>query len=680
MIIQKRLIKSFYFFVLLFFAYQAVAQDIDGVPDDLPDLPDDFSLGELLNLDITTATRTTRKFTETPATMRVFTKEDIKRNNWEYLSELLNSVDGFLFVNGSVYTFGQVRGIPDTTGTGNRMICMLDGISINWKLNNGMLDWNLDMAERVEVVVGPASPLYGADAYQGVVNIITEPIESKDKSDVSIKTRDKTDSSNMSVTAGSNETYISNLLIKKSADNFSLMLNLKGKSGDGIKVSGRKAYPEMYFTDNESSYRKPSNAHLNLKYKNLSGYYSFNNLDIGLGTYAVNRGKSPYELYNHNYGLKYSFDITDNIKSILKIYGGNRGFDEKDTYLSVYTFPPEFKMYITQKERFVGVEETLKYINPDFADITVGFQYENQALTDLHRHMNIVSGEYTDTYNVDITAGYLQIEKYITPAFYTIAGLRFDHNSEFDDVFNPRGGIVYSLGEESKLKFMYGEAFRAPKIYELYTTAPAASLIPNPDLDPEKLKTFEIAFNTFLFEKKLWTEGVLYYNEMSDMISSVNIGEGLTQYQNTSDATSKGLNLKLIHKYKFIRTTLGYTYNISEDEDGNDLANTNNHSVAAEIQAEPLNDLFLTLKGFYYDDFYMPESNPYYPKLDGFTRVDLSVLKEGFIFKNFDIGLRVDNIFDEDAGYPGVRGGNIPFSGRLLYTGRAFYAKVTYNF
>jgi len=135
----------------------------------------DLSIEELADLPVISATKTERKRSETPATVRVVTAKEIKERGYLTLEEALADLPGIQFRNIQGFnSYVFMRGIPNQN---NLILLMIDGIQVN-ELNSGGFygggQYNLSIVERIEVVYGPASALYGTNAVSGVINIITK--------------------------------------------------------------------------------------------------------------------------------------------------------------------------------------------------------------------------------------------------------------------------------------------------------------------------------------------------------------------------------------------------------------------------------------------------------------------------------------------------------------------------
>ena len=137
-----------------------------------------MSLEELMNVDVSTAAKVSQKMKETPATVRIITADQIRERGYFTLEQALADLPGFQFrnINGfNSYCF--MRGLPSQN---NLILLLVDGIQIN-ELNSGGFygggQFDLADTERIEVVYGPASALYGTNAVSGIINIITRKPE-----------------------------------------------------------------------------------------------------------------------------------------------------------------------------------------------------------------------------------------------------------------------------------------------------------------------------------------------------------------------------------------------------------------------------------------------------------------------------------------------------------------------
>lgn len=138
-----------------------------------------FSLDSLLNIKISAASKYLQKISEIPASVTIITSDEISRYGYQELSEVLNSIKGFYISYDRNYSYLGVRGFSRPTDFNNRILLMLNGHSMNENIYGAAyigtdLGINLKSVERIEIVRGPSSALYGSNAMFAVINIITK--------------------------------------------------------------------------------------------------------------------------------------------------------------------------------------------------------------------------------------------------------------------------------------------------------------------------------------------------------------------------------------------------------------------------------------------------------------------------------------------------------------------------
>ncbi len=158
-------------FLIFVNIFSAISQNKDTiVVDDLLKM----SLTELMDVKVTTAAKISQNLRETPTTVRVISAEQIRERGYFTLEQALADLPGFQFRNINGFnTYSFLRGIPNQN---NLILLLIDGIQIN-ELNSGGFyggaQFDLANTERIEVVYGPSSALYGTNAVSGIINIIT---------------------------------------------------------------------------------------------------------------------------------------------------------------------------------------------------------------------------------------------------------------------------------------------------------------------------------------------------------------------------------------------------------------------------------------------------------------------------------------------------------------------------
>lgn len=139
-----------------------------------------LSIEELMRLDVIKTSRLGQKTSKTPATVTVLTAAEIRTFGWRTLADALNAVRGLYTSNNRNYSFVGVRGFLRPGDYNSRILIMIDGLRMNENVYDTgniaqefMLD--MDLIERIEFVPGSGATVYGANAFFGLVNVVTKP-------------------------------------------------------------------------------------------------------------------------------------------------------------------------------------------------------------------------------------------------------------------------------------------------------------------------------------------------------------------------------------------------------------------------------------------------------------------------------------------------------------------------
>ncbi len=570
--------------------------------------------------EVVTASRTSQKISDAPSKVIVFSRDTIHERGYRTLTELLQDVPGFDFNSfndsGEYPTDLILRGISDVGQT--QILLMENGIIQN-DIGNGWLrhvqfDTVLMDVERIEIILGPGSALYGANAYAGLINIITK----KGKSLFTKK--NATLMGDVRLQGGKNNTYMPEGLIAFKLPN-DMIFQIAGRyyNTNGDRGKGRPD-PGNYFNNNyepdrvqTSEYgtinndrtpfgtRKPIPNGFNNSAKDffLRGALSkdgfslgFNIWDVkeGLGSYVpsyeyfANTPGIPYEKHHRGYFVNaaYETNITQKLHSTSKLYYRNTtimpdtGFIYTYRYQSV-DFPvannqPAIPTFDKAKQYYgpssmTGAQQQFNYNATESNHLVFGMQVDRfirQSISDAVGSVGVggVSlgkGQNTNSNVVDSTwesgkqsvatvfysttiAGYIQDEqKFLNDRLSFTLGVRHDEDSDYGKILTKRAAIIGKPVGWYNVKFLYGEAFKAPTVFQLYD-----SFRGNTSLRPQKIQTYEVE-NSF-FINKMTTLKAGYFISLLDG----QIAEGKNPDPNAPSARSSIFqNYKPTHIYGF---------------------------------------------------------------------------------------------------------------------------------
>jgi outer membrane receptor for ferrienterochelin and colicin len=466
---------------------------------------EELSLKDLLNVKVITASRTLQELGVVPASVILITQEQIKMRGYQSLLDVIYDLPD-VKVDDKIY--GAIRNtvtIRGTEGEG-KLVILIDGLSISSPSGEAMPimeNYPVNLAEQIEIVFGPASALYGANAVSGVINIITKKNASKD---IHIEG---------STVAG---TY--------GYTNTSLFISKKINAHTSIIVSGQYSYDKgvdyskLYKEDssfNISSYAtgtfntiygpatpaKPVraryeaplsafNLYAALHMDNFSLVFFKNHFTVPT-SYGSNTSNAIYNreafatqsITTVSASYKKTFDkITSNTSLTASEYN----LDPQSNFRNLYTaMEPAYK-YSTCS--MVKAEEQLDYKVSGRLDVTAGVEYESYYAipqsADLDEPVTLkdyIHESYLGTEKYFLHDGlpaqfyfiryhnagtYFQAQYSPVSKIHITLGTRYDVNSRYGNTFNPRLGIVYEPSRKTSVKLLYGRAFLAPTSSDSY--------------------------------------------------------------------------------------------------------------------------------------------------------------------------------------------------------------------
>lgn len=570
---------------------------------------------EVVRLDpvVVTASRTVQPLSEVPASISIITQEEIVNSGSTTLAEVLQHEVGVQVVNNG--PLGSVASLSIRGSEAAQVLVLIDGIRMN-SAQNGQFDLSqlpiaLEQIERIEILRGPASNVYGANALGGVVQIITKKATDQPLTSLSWK-ESRWNTRQLSLTTA------------QKIDTFSFRLGISDDSSDGSRDNSeldQNRYDASIGVDLPRDFNLEISASYLDKESGVPGatsYPSLNAYQTDKNSFAAVTLQGPAGNSN------------------LKIQGSYQR--KHNNYVDPDSWVPTDDTHIIKSKTFM--------IQDDF---TLG---SNQLL---------VGGEFSKNELNSTTAGnrdqkqsalFGEFSRWITAGFKTTLGLRYDNPSNFDSQISPRLAMLLKLSSSTNLRGSIAKAFRAPTLNDLYwpETLYAKG---NPDLDPETGLEYELAVD-HNFNKKDRLSMSIFLRKVKDLINWAPDSSYVWKPTNLNDAEIYGTEISATYvPVKFATLTGNYTYLHAVNETTDEFIDTKpRHQINALIDLGPWEKTNLRVQGKYVKYYNKPGR-----KTNSYTTVDLA-LKHPFAFKYFDLegSLGVKNIFDRDyevnEGYP----------------------------
>ena len=574
-----------------------------------------LSLEELTNVVVTTTSKYAEKASETAGNVTVFTREQIQERGYRNIHDILRAMPGVDIQDHAQYTNGPIitfRGNAEN----NKFLILQDGVRISSAAGESTSishNFPIYYAKQVEVLLGPAAVSYGADAFMGVVNIIT---------------MDQDDDNLLKVeAAGGTDGYGSVFVYLNEGFENGLHLSLGAHAFQSQKYDFADNFPEYYPADEVS----PTGKEFLFPRDKAKSFFiklrTQEHWEFGLNYSWMQRSSHTTSLPS-----KSAFDLNalqdEIMTTVYTRYNVDISPDIHSTTLFSYI---RYERDHDSKfnNTFTGFETQYKYARTDRGSINQDFSWK---LTEEHLLSAGLVYDYFDTLpaGADLPSpydeskdssdqgmfypgttlplliiqythynfgGYLQDNWEINENWRLVSGIRFDQDSIYGDTVNPKLVGIYQPDPKNLVKIIYGQSYLAPAPDRAFRNFGGFSgfnsttglwessffAAPNPDLGPEKLETIEINYEHW-FSKNTHIKLAPYYTQVDDVI--INSADdspqqfipgadlGFTQsYKNSGELEIYGLDLSIDHILYFniysLRTWGSFSYvdGTSKDDD-----------------------------------------------------------------------------------------------------------------
>ena len=473
---------------------------------------------------VITSSKLEQAYRQSSQNIAIISAKELYANGVNEVSEALNLLPSVDIINyGSP---GSARMVHTRGASSEQMLTLIDGRPVNTP-RDGLTDFNqipLSNIERIEVLRGPASNMYGANAVGGVINIITK--------------------------SGS-EKMLTELLSEFGSFSTKLV-----SLAHGYKI-GKLDYFLTY--DYLSSHGHRNNSYLRSNNVTTRIGYSLNKENkiwFAGGSYNADVG-APGPVTNENLRAR-----QDNLDKYVDLTYSGKLIEGQNLYLKLFqttdrleyirTFDP-----LDKDTNQVNVYGTDAQVSQKFFDIfrtAIGASFQEQFLSSSNsgKHSCIVKGLYAEAEMDFLKRGALKF------------GARWDDYSTFGDTISPSASVNFWLFDTIKLHALAAKSFRAPTFNDLFWPREDygiwGGVEGNPHIMPEKAISYEAGFSTYIF-KKFKTDITLFKTKYRDLIEWAMDSTFWWRPNNVSSAVTKGVEAEVEYDIQeYLKTKFNYTY------------------------------------------------------------------------------------------------------------------------
>jgi iron complex outermembrane receptor protein len=638
-----------------------------GIPQELA-LREESALDSLLAIPISTAAKYAQSASRAPASVTLITAEDLARYGYHTLEEVFAALRGFYVSYDRNYSYIGARGFSRPTDYNNRLLLLIDGHGLNEDFYGSAstgteLALDLNAVERIEIVRGPGAALYGTGAMLAVINVITK----------SGKTTDGLRAAAETGSFGQRRGEVG--------------FGREFASGIDLAVSGMWMHrdgPDLFYPEYEDpathagravglDWDRARGGYVKFSFAGLTlqGFHSSREKGIPTGAFGITFGDGRAKTLDEQsfVGLKYERLLPHYQRLNL------RGYFNHYRYRGTYPYDQEdyHTLFSDANDgQWLGGEAQFTWDLRSDNRLIAGAEYQKHLQVRYHtwdlEEADIFDGDYPFT----VLSFYMEDEFQATRDLSLTLGWRRDRYAMAKSSANPRGALIYKPRPSSTFKLLYGEAFRAPNMYELHYEAPDEAK-GNPRLDPEEIHTAEAVWEQRL-SQRLWGLVSLYNYRMEGLLEQrLDPADALLQFHNTDEVRARGVELEC--RGFLWRGATGYaSYTLQRAEDEvtkKELSNSPGQSAKLGLNG-PLAGPLYTAVEMQYETGRRTLAGP---RTDSFllTTVRLSTSTRDWSARrerwspHLGVSLTVYNLFDVDYETPGGfehRQAAIPQNGR----------------
>lgn len=542
--------------------------------------PSTMDLEQLMKIEIVVAgSKRAQQSRDVASFVSVVTAAEIKEHGYRTLADVLRTLPGFYVSNDRNYSYIGVRGFSRPGDWNARILLLLNGLRTNENVYDlsyigEEFSVDVDLIERVEVIRGPSSALYGSNAFFAVINVVT-------------RTGSSLAGGEIATSAASFGTYSGRASYGRTfANDIDLLVSATYSDGNGRDLN----YPEYDapLTNNGIASGADHEGFHKILVTASKGDFSFqaNSVSrekgIPTGSFATifndKRNRTTDGLSLASLGFDHAF--SDSTSFSTRLHAGRYSYHGEYAYFA--DDPPN-------QDRALGewlgvdVDAARKIGSRQF--LTFGAEYRDNFKQSLKNFDPDPYVLYADVQNSTARWGvFAQDEIKLAEPLMLYAGARLDRYEGFGSATSPRAALIYTPSSKTTFKLLAGRAFRAPNEYELHNET--VNYKPNPLLQPEHIETLELIAQHFI-GRGLQVSASAFRNRLTDLTSlHLDPADSFFFYENQGEIHSKGLELQLdLNRGHGVTGQLSYSLQNTEDRVTNmDLTNSPGQMVQTQLR------------------------------------------------------------------------------------------------
>lgn len=620
-----------------------------------------ISLDSLLHVRISAAARYDQTTAEAPSSVTILTAGDIRRVGYRSLDQVLAAVRGFYTSSDRNYEYIGVRGFGRPTDYNNRVLLTLNGMPLNDAFYGQAaagteLGINLEALERIEIVRGPGSTLYGANAMFAVVNLVTRSGRSIEGAELHQELGPQRTRRTWGL-AGSS---------LGSRGSFHLSGEIATTDGEDLHFAEYDASPTHGLVRGlDGDQHRNIFAQVQLGGLTVDARATVRDKHVPTGAWDANFGDPGTWTRDQwqTVGATWSSRLDDSHR--LSLHGSY----DRYTYRGYYPVGSTLQQDGNNVTRFLADGELTWDLRADNRLVLGGEvrRVPRAAYWEYDETEVFVDGDWPYT----TWSLFAQDEQHVTNMLSLLLGVRYDHSSMTGGRPSRRAALLLTPDRNTVVKLLYGDAFRAASVYEQNFQDPNFT-VAGP-LRPEVVRTSELIVERHLGHQA-WATFSAFDSRVSHLIDTIERADGTSQFVNRQRAVTDGLEAELVARSSAGHMArVSYTRTLARDPDtDSDLSNSPDHlgrftavavlprhaSLATEFRCESGR---LTLRGTH---------------TGAFCVGDVNLVSERLV-RGLTASLRVTNVFDRPYYAPG---GYEHRQAAIVQRGRQLIVSLGYRF